>query len=810
MAGPVIPPATRPCAALRRATVLLASALALLLAAPAAADAESVLSEGFEAGLNGWTVSGDFWHVQQDPQTVEVSPQIAPGLSTLPGTSLPAAFDGSAAAWFGEASTGTFCGEDALTLIVQTPKNGCESNGSQSGTLTSPSFSLVGALSAILRFRAWWEIEGVNADAFDLMSVDYSPDGGTSWIPLGRLNPVDNPASDHWESYSNNGLRAAPAWKEYLVDLSPAIGQAAVQVRFTFDTSDHLYNGFRGWLIDAVDVSTPFDADGPLIAKVTTCNGLQPAPIWTAEGTNFVQGSLVYLDGALAPNAAIPASDRIELPQGLAGNHSLRVESPNGDSSNVFPFAAGNCSGTVPGPSGADKRPSVTQVFCNYIVISETDTCTATVADATGGGKVPTGKVTFSSSNGGAFLSGNACTLQKNPLSTVSACTIQNFKPPKGAPLGVTASYEGDSGLAPSAGATQFFLASPGTSAYAGTIQPFPGFGAPQFSNSSVSVGVDNPVAGSDLEVEGSVTSAGGYCNVGFGFDRAGASTASLAASDELVTATIAAAGKKQRRAGKGKKGKKGKRGKGGRKLAKIPWLKQRKVKQRKVRAVLAKRVKRNAKAGKHRLKLRFDKRRLRKLFGKRKRVRLVVRVTLDIPNGKPAVIYKAVTLKRARKGKKGKGGKRRGGRRGGKGRAGAAGFAVELAPRSASARAPARASQEEFPVFRWDGSNGCSRMFVGAQKLGPGPEANVKFGWVGDMTCLSGATVPFNIAPPIAQSSLVNASLPFSFAGGGTTPYQVNGTLFGNTGVASGAVGSASDSEACRAEAPETLTRTP
>jgi hypothetical protein len=780
------------------------AAVAALLASPAAAGATSVVSEGFEGGLNGWMATG-FWHVQESPQDVEVSPEITPSLVTLAGTSLPAAFAGNSVAWFGEASTGTFCGEDALA-ITQTAKNGCSSVNEHEGTLTSPTFSLVGALSAILRFRAWWEIEGVNADDFDLMSVEYSTDGGTGWTSAGKLNPSNNPASEHWEGYSNNGLRAEPGWKEYLVDLSPAIDSAAVKVRFSFDTVDEAYNGFRGLLVDSVNVSTPFDADGPLVAKVSTCNGLQPAPIWTATGANFVQGSKVYLDGALVPNAAIPASDRIELQQGLAGSHTLRVVSPNGDSSNLFQFAAGNCSGAGPGPSGADKRPTVTQVFCNYIVLSETDTCTATVADATGGGTIPTGKVKFTSSSGGAFLSGDSCTLQKHSLSTVSNCTIQNFKPAKGKPLGINAEYEGNDKLAPSAASTQFFLAAPGTSAYAGTIQPAPSFGSPDYSNPSVSVEVKNPVGGSDLEVEGSVTTSGDYCNVGFGLDG-GASAASLAVPSEVVSAAVVAAAKKQSGKGKGKgKGRK-------RKLRKIPWLKQKKVKQRKVKAVLAKRGKRNAKAGKHKLKLKFNKRKLRKLFGKRKRVRLVVRVTVDIPKGKPAVIYKSVTLKKVKGKKKGK---RGGAKRRAKAKP-AAGFVVEslstpvgesIGARAAATRGTARSAQQH-PVFRWDGQNGCSRMFVGAQKIGAGPEANVKFGWAGTMVCLSGATVPFNVTPPIAQSRLENASLAFSFYGQGSTPFQVDGTLFGSTGVANGGVTSASGADQCRADAPATLTRT-
>ena len=407
---------------------------ALLALAPAGASADTALSQDFEAGLGSWAATG-FWHVQSNPQAIAVkSPEINPALVTLPDSGqLPSAFGGSNVAWFGEASTGTYCGSNFSTS--QAPKSGCTSQAAQSGTLTSPAFSLVGAQSAILRFRSWWEIEGVNADDYDEMRVQYSTNG-TSWTDAGKLNPINNPAADHFAPYSNTGLSSTPAWKEYLVDLSGAIGQASVTVRFSFSTDDALYNGFRGWLVDNVAVSTPFDAPAPTIASVKTCSGLSATQVWTVTGSNFVQNSTASVDGAPIAAASISASDRIELPAGNAGNHTLQVKSPNGTTATKV-FAAGNCAAQADsGPSGADPRPTKTQVMCTYVVLTAADTCTATVADATGGGKVPTGKVSFTSANGGAFQ-GSTCTLVKANLSTVSSCAVQ-FIPPKHKALAVT------------------------------------------------------------------------------------------------------------------------------------------------------------------------------------------------------------------------------------------------------------------------------------------------------------------------------------------------------------------------------------
>src|SRR5205807_987217 len=108
---------------------------------------------------------------------VQVIPAIAGGLVTLPDAGfLPAPASGASVAWFGQASTGTYCGAD-FASVKQTPSDGCTSVAPQAGTLTSPAFSLAGHAQAILDYRAWWEIEAVNADIADLIQIEYSTDG---------------------------------------------------------------------------------------------------------------------------------------------------------------------------------------------------------------------------------------------------------------------------------------------------------------------------------------------------------------------------------------------------------------------------------------------------------------------------------------------------------------------------------------------------------------------------------------------------------------------------------------------------------
>lgn len=772
----------------RLALALAAMLLALAVAAPA--GAAPVLEQNFEGGLGGWTATG-FWHAQANPQTIAVkSPEINPGMVTIPGGTLPPAFSGSQAAWFGEASTGTFCGPG--WAFDREPKSGCRSNvTSYTGTLTSPSFSLNGALSAILRFRSWWEIEGVNADNYDIMQVEFSRDGGTSWTSAGRLNPADNPAGRHDQSYSNNGLGVEPGWKEYLVDLSPAINSANVKVRFAFNTSDALYNGFRGWLVDDVVVSTPFDAGAPIIRDVTTCNGLQPAPIWIAHGVNFVQGSRVFVDGAQVLDASIPASDRIELRAGLAGSHTIRVVSPNGTEGNLLPFAAGNCAAQAPGPSGAEKRPTQTQVFCNYIVLTETDTCTATVADATGGGRIPTGTVRFSSANGGGFLFGDTCQLRQTPLSTVSACTIEGFKPPRGRPLAVTGSYSGDGGLNPSAGATQFLLASPGSGVYLQTIQPFRAFGAPNGpQNPQITVTIDNPVSGTTIDSDASLSANGGICDAGFGRGgRASASSALIADASPL--AGIA----------KAKKGRGKAKGRRGRKRFKVPGLKYKAPKVKRIDAVVSSKVVRGAKAGKVKVKLKFKRRALVRKFGRRKQLKLVVRISLDFKRGKRATVWQAITLKRV-------------GRRfvvvRGRGDGKAAAVASALNARAATS-AQARAAQTGA-VHKWVGSNDCTTLTVAAQfDQGDNQAPLVGFFWQGEMMCVAAPAAPLAYGPPNGVRGTITSanSVTFSMAEFTNPGYDLSGTLYSGSAAVSGRIGGLfADGRACQALAPPVLTQ--
>jgi hypothetical protein len=98
-------------------------------------------------------------------------------------------------------------------------------------------------------------------------------------------------------------------------------------------------------------------------------------------------------------------------------------------------------------PPKPTSHPTTSQVICNLVIATASDTCTATVGDgAASGATNPTGTVSFASSNGGVFSSGNVCTLVKTPLSgNVSSCSVQFLPPAKPSTLpAITVTYSGD------------------------------------------------------------------------------------------------------------------------------------------------------------------------------------------------------------------------------------------------------------------------------------------------------------------------------------------------------------------------------
>ena len=239
-----------------------------LAAAPGSARA-APLSEHFESGAPGWAATG-LWHVQPQPESVTVSSTIGGALTSVtPGGTLPAAWDGASAAWFGDPVTGTYCA--GYADVAQHPSDGCRSSGRVQGTLTSPPFAVTSA-PATVEFHAWWEIAGADFATHDLMTVDYSTDDGVTWTQAAELNPSGPPFGSLHQPYTTAGLRQPGEWRTYAVDLTPVLGSTSVRVRFSFDSVDTLGQGFRGLLIDGVD------SEGTETPQATAVPGTVPPP----------------------------------------------------------------------------------------------------------------------------------------------------------------------------------------------------------------------------------------------------------------------------------------------------------------------------------------------------------------------------------------------------------------------------------------------------------------------------------------------------------------------------------------------------
>lgn len=314
-----------------------------LVAAPGPARA-APLSEDFDAGGAGWETTG-LWRVQDRPQTITVDPAIGGVLTSVPaGATLPAAASGSSAAWFGDPATGTYCTGFAATS--QHPSDGCRSNAKVEGSLTSPRFAVPGA-AATVRFRAWWEIAAGEFDTSDLMTVEYSADGGATWMEAARLNPAGPPFGSLHQPYTSGGVRAPAVWRDYSAELPASAGSDDVRIRFRFDSVDDLGQGFRGLLVDDVSVDgsdLPPNGEG---AGEGLAPGVTGQPLTGLPGGPVPGGSVLVIEPVSGrttyrtPGAAeaSPLERSTPVPFGTVvdtRSGAVRVVAPGGTQTGTF------------------------------------------------------------------------------------------------------------------------------------------------------------------------------------------------------------------------------------------------------------------------------------------------------------------------------------------------------------------------------------------------------------------------------------------------------------------------------------------
>ena len=246
----------------------------------------AVFQETFEADsttLAGWTInklSGDNtdtnWNIYSIGSDI-VNQAFTDGFVQLAPNDLSEGLllnpiQGSNAFWYGSQTvadgsliTGSVQGNflDNQDTFDPFPLDGGFSVSDNSGELISPLIDLSTVATSTplsLTFKTWWEIESVNPNSsgFDLMTVELSTDGGSTFTPISRLNPLSDPQSISGDNspipFSNTGYNNAPAWaQQENIPLDGAQGQT-IQLKFTFATVDSLFNGFRGWMIDDLQI----------------------------------------------------------------------------------------------------------------------------------------------------------------------------------------------------------------------------------------------------------------------------------------------------------------------------------------------------------------------------------------------------------------------------------------------------------------------------------------------------------------------------------------------------------------------------
>lgn len=223
-------------------------------------------TEGFETST-GWTATG-FWHRSTLTGILNTAypryVRLAPGDASA---ALPAPVQGTHAVWYGQPSSGNFLGGQQL---FDNDLSGGTSVSANSGTLTSPLIPLPATANGLtIAFRTWFEIESQNPNeaGYDIMRIQVV-DGTTNAVLLERrLNPFIDPSLPNREAipFTSGGFNLPPVWRRDVIDVTAFRGRT-IRLRFTFDTVDHLYNGFRGWIVDDIQVTDEVSSGASLVA----------------------------------------------------------------------------------------------------------------------------------------------------------------------------------------------------------------------------------------------------------------------------------------------------------------------------------------------------------------------------------------------------------------------------------------------------------------------------------------------------------------------------------------------------------------
>ena len=211
-------------------TVVGAAGLASL-ALPTASAQTVLFQDDFESGAAQWTLQGS-WHLT--PAICGVAPE-----------------SGSTMARFGKVGGCVFFGKGRMINAV-------------------PIDLPAGAQAARLRFASYENTEcGGGNCGWDHRAIYVSTDAGSSWTNV-------------WEG------GAELKWLEKSIDLTPYLGQS-VSIAFEFDDLDPLWNDFRGWMVDDVQVLVD-EPGGPAVYCTPKTNSQGCTPLMSYSGDPSLSG----------------------------------------------------------------------------------------------------------------------------------------------------------------------------------------------------------------------------------------------------------------------------------------------------------------------------------------------------------------------------------------------------------------------------------------------------------------------------------------------------------------------------------------
>ncbi|MFX1311478.1 MAG: Ser-Thr-rich GPI-anchored membrane family protein [Promethearchaeota archaeon] len=158
-----------------------------------------IFFDDFESGLSQWDSITGLWHL------------------TDTGSSWPdPCHSPTHSMWFGQEATGDY-----------------DTGYQEMGDITTIPIDLSASDAATLEFYHWREGEG---GGYDVSYVYISTDG-VNWDLL----------------YQSSSSYIAP-WQHVSLDISAYTGHSSVQIMFFFDTLDEVYNDYRGWLVDDIEI----------------------------------------------------------------------------------------------------------------------------------------------------------------------------------------------------------------------------------------------------------------------------------------------------------------------------------------------------------------------------------------------------------------------------------------------------------------------------------------------------------------------------------------------------------------------------